>query len=251
MSHEPTRIPYGWEVPTVFRARVGDVAGRQRVIEADGHLLLILHELPSADSSHRKLRLFWRDAAGAWKSNALGAGIQALRKHLEEFGDRVHQLEDAEQNARGADDYFRIQREIVRIRRAAHNKHEALEMAHEFVPDDAELASCMNLAGTIERAADFVQDDAQRGLDYAMAKHAEIQSNSAHRLNLLAALFFPIATVAAIFGMNLNHGLETLDPWLFWVLPILGVGVGFYVKELVAPGMRMMRSGRTPHGSRQ
>ena len=206
--------------------------------------MLILHELPAADTAERQRRLLWRDTEGDWKSDSLGSGIQALRKHLTEFADRVHQLEEAEQNARGADDFFRIQREITRIRRAAHNKHAALEMAHELAPDDGELISCMNLAGTIERAADFVQDDAQRGLDYAMAKHAELQANSAHRLNLLAALFFPIATVAAVFGMNLNHGLQQLDPWLFWVLPILGVGVGYYVKEVVAPSMRGLRGRR-------
>lgn len=229
-------IPHNWDVPGLFRARLGEFVGRQRVIEADGHLLLILHELPDSKTAHRKIRLFWRSPEGKWKSNTFGDGIQAMRKHLTEFDDRVHELEDEEQRAVGADDFFRIQREIVRIRRAAHNKHEALEFAHELEPDDADLISCRNLSGAIERAADFVQDDAQRGLQYAMAKHAEQQSNSAHRLNLLAALFFPIATVAAIFGMNLNHGLDTADtPWLFWVLPIFGVGVGYYVKQIIAP----------------
>jgi Mg2+ and Co2+ transporter CorA len=46
---------------------------------------------------------------------------------------------------------------------------------------------------------------------------------SAHRLNLLAALFFPIAALSSIFGMNAKHGLEAFpSPWIFW--GVLGVG---------------------------
>ena len=46
---------------------------------------------------------------------------------------------------------------------------------------------------------------------------------SSHRLNLLAAIFFPIAALSSIFGMNVSHGLEAYPgPWLFW--GTLGVG---------------------------
>ena len=34
------------------------------------------------------------------------------------------------------------------------------------------------------------------------------QASAAHRLNVLAALTFPLLTLCAVFGMNLNHGLE-------------------------------------------
>ena len=40
---------------------------------------------------------------------------------------------------------------------------------------------------------------------------------AAHRLNGLAAFFFPIATVMTIFGANLKHGLEER----YWPLPFL------------------------------
>jgi hypothetical protein len=36
-------------------------------------------------------------------------------------------------------------------------------------------------------------------------------SVAAHRLNVLAAFFFPIVTLMAIFGANLQHGLEGWD----------------------------------------
>ena len=35
---------------------------------------------------------------------------------------------------------------------------------------------------------------------------------SAHRLNLLAAFFFPMAALSGILGVNLAHGFETFQP---------------------------------------
>lgn len=48
---------------------------------------------------------------------------------------------------------------------------------------------------------------------------------SAHRLNVLVALFFPLVTLSGIFGMNLESGiLEALGDRLgFWV--VIGAGM--------------------------
>jgi len=229
-------IPTNWEVPAVFRKRMGDVAGSQRAMAADGHLLLILHELPGTDSAARILRLFWRAADGTWKSDCLGNGIAALQKHLAEYTKRVDQLDKVESQAIGPDDFFGIRREIAPLRRAAHNMHDAIQAGRETVPEDRELISCRNQAGVIERAADLVSEDAQHGLQYAIAKQAEDQAVAGHRLNLLAAMFFPIATLAAVFGMNMNHGLEHVaEPWLFWVVLLVGVGLGLIVHTFISP----------------
>jgi hypothetical protein len=63
-----------------------------------------------------------------------------------------------------------------------------------------------------------LHNDAKNGLDFAVAWQAEQQAESSyqmsvatHRLNLLVAFFFPIATATAIFGANLKHGLEKWD----------------------------------------
>ena len=57
-------------------------------------------------------------------------------------------------------------------------------------------------------------------------------SVAAHRLNILAAFFFPLATLSAIFGMNLRHGFET-EPWPapFIVLIALGLGIGIILEN--------------------
>lgn len=229
-------IPTNWNVPDLFRKRLGDVAGRQRVMSTDGHLLLILHELPSEKSAERNLRLFWRDADGAWKSDCFGDGVAALKSHLTQYAKAVDELDRQEHDATGPDDYFRIRHAIAPLRRAAHNMHDALMAGQDAVPDDRELISCCNQAGTIERAADLVHEDSQHGLQYAMAKQSEQQALASHRLNILVALFFPVATIAAVFSMKLASGLEgVMQPWLFWVVLGFGLVMGLVVRSFVAP----------------
>jgi hypothetical protein len=82
-------IPHDWHVPGTFLKRLGDSVGRQRAMQAEGHLLLILHEPPVPGVAERKGRLFWRDPKGSWRSKPLGDGPQALKRHVNEFGDRV------------------------------------------------------------------------------------------------------------------------------------------------------------------
>jgi hypothetical protein len=77
-----TILPPAWQVPEAIKARLGEDAGRQRTMSADGHLLLVLHEPPELGVAERRGRLFWREPDGSWKSNSLGTGVQALKKHL-------------------------------------------------------------------------------------------------------------------------------------------------------------------------
>jgi hypothetical protein len=64
---------------------------------------------------------------------------------------------------------------------------------------------------------------------------------SAHRLNLLAAFFFPIATLSAVFGVNLKHGLEDFPP------PLLFIGV--IALSLVFGGILTAFVTQTPEAS--
>jgi len=81
-----------------------------------------------------------------------------------------------------------------------------------------------------------LHDDLKNGLDYAVARQAEQQAEStyqmsvaAYRLNVLAAFFFPIATLMAVFGSNLRHGFEDWDqlnrPYM--LLGVLAAGLLF------------------------
>ncbi len=244
-------IPSNWGVPALFRQRLGDVAGRQRAMSADGHLLLILHELPSQDSAERNLRLFWRAPDDTWTSDCLGTGIAALQSHLTEYSKAVDYLDKCEAEAIGSEAYFRVRHAITPLRRAVHNMHKALQAGRETVPEDRELISCRNQADTIERAADLIYEDAEHGLQYAIARQGEQQAIAAHRLNILAALFLPLATVAAVFGMNMPHGLEhVIEPWFFWIVLGFGMAMGFLVKAFVAPPGRRARKDKYSVGLR-
>ena len=74
--------------------------------------------------------------------------------------------------------------------------------------------------------------DARNALQFATARKAEEQAAashqmalSAHRLNILAAFFFPIAALTAIFGTNLTHPLERYLPPPYAFLAVIGTGV--------------------------
>ena len=110
----PLFIPPDWDVPKVFRKRLGDSAGRQRVMTAEGHLLLVLHEPPAPGIPERAGRFFWRDPEGFWKGKPLGDGAQALRRHVTEFAERVDKLEAAWQSAASAAEYYALRNRSAR-----------------------------------------------------------------------------------------------------------------------------------------
>jgi hypothetical protein len=234
-------LPAAWKVPAEIAGRLGDTAGRQRAMLAEGHLLLVLHEPPGPEDTMRIGRFFWRDPEGSWKSSSLGQGIQSLRAHITEFIERIEVLDDDFQSAKSAEDYFRILQKVTPLHRTARNLHAALQEAREIVPHDHDLINLRDQAGIAERAAELVHADAKNGLDFTIARAAEEESRrsyqmaiSAHRLNLLAAIFLPLATLSAVLGMNIRHGWENADPSVFWITVGIGVVAGTALMVLVA-----------------
>ena len=64
-----------------------------------------------------------------------------------------------------------------------------------------------------------MQNDAKISLDFEVARQAELQAEashqmatSAHRLNVLAAFFFPLATLSAVLGANLQNVFTGISP---------------------------------------
>jgi Mg2+ and Co2+ transporter CorA len=52
---------------------------------------------------------------------------------------------------------------------------------------------------------------------------------------LLAAAFFPVATLATVFGMNLAHGMEEwATPAHFWGILGLGLASGLLLARIIA-----------------
>jgi hypothetical protein len=239
-------LPATWHVPERFKERLGDSAGRQRAMFHEGHLLLILHELPGPDDRERTARFFWRNPSGEWVSSAHGSGPQSVRKLLDEYTKRLEQLDDDVQTAHRANEFFALLQAVVPISRSARNLHATLQEARDMVPDDRDIISLRDLAGAIERTAEVLHHDAKNGLDFVVARSAEDQSRrtyemtvASHRLNVLAAIFFPLATMAALFGMNIHHGLEDSHGGTFWAVLLVGMtlGVGLAMWVINKPPM--------------
>jgi Mg2+ and Co2+ transporter CorA len=204
---------------------------------ADGHLLLVLHAPPKPGQDDREPRLFWRDEHGQWKSNSLGTGIASLKTHVEQFAEREDQLDALVETGSGASDYFSVLQAVAPLHRTARNLHSTLQQARELLPHDRDLINLRDRAGEVERALELLHTDAKNALDFTVAREAEVQTQrgyemavASHRLNVLVAMFFPIATISTVLGMNLPHPLEGLNtPLAFWSV----IGASFLVGMLL------------------
>jgi hypothetical protein len=227
-------IPHNWEVPQVFRDRFGARAGRQRVMAADGHLLVILHELPEpGDPDSAGARLYWRKPDGSWRAQGSTATtIAPLRAHVDAFSSAIDALEMRTTKATRAKDWFDIMHHASPLHRTVRGQSTVLQEARELAKTDRELISLRDVAQENERAVELINAHARAGLDYtiaasaeANAKNSEHLARSQHRLNLIAATFLPIGALGALLGMNLEHGLEhTSSPYMFWVVASISGG---------------------------
>lgn len=208
-------VPPQWDVPDVFRRRLGDRVGRQRAMYGEGHLLLILHAPPQGEEPERQGRLFWRRPDGVWKANHSHGDIKALDEHLDEFRHILEVLDDREHAATSAAEYFEILSTLTPLYRTIRNLHLALQQARTELNEARDVINFRDEAYELERQADLLLQDSRNTLEFSIAKQTEAQARAghhmavaAHRLNVLAAFFFPIATLSAFFGTNMRHGFE-------------------------------------------
>lgn len=224
----------------MFHDRLGHEAGAQRAMFHDGHLLIILHEVPEPGDPERTGLFFWRNPDGVWKTSARGAGFSAITSLLDRYGRQVDVLEAGADKADEIDALFEVLRHVSPLRRAANNLAKALQQAREAV-GGRDLIGQRDRAFELVRGCELVMQDAKHALDYAMARQAEVQAHAdrqtaraAERLNHLAAIFLPLTLVASLFGMNLPSGLETTSVAPFWAVVAGGLLVGFIVGQLIA-----------------
>lgn len=217
-------IPANWDhFPEPIRQRLGSLVGRQRAMEHEGHLLLIAHDVPEAEENSRRGILFWRDTAGSWKGSHGGMGIEAIQEHLNHFSEKIEAMDVAEQRAQKADDYLPLLDGLAPIARTIRHLLDALEEARKLVPNARELIDFRDRAYELSRQADLLYEDVKNGLEIALVRRADEQAQAAHRmmvashrLNMMAALFFPFATLGAVFGTTLTDNWSwSHTPWPF------------------------------------
>ena len=239
-----TYIPSSWKLPDAIRARLGERVGKQRLIREDGHLLLLLHQAPRAeDDEIRSAVVVWRSPAGEWRSFPVEGGLGGLEAHLTSYRTAIHRLDDEVETAKSARQYFEVMRHMHPLQRATRSMLEVLQDTRQALPGDTRIITLRDLASDLERAIELVAADAKAGMDFTLAESATQQAISAaaanheaRRLNRLAAFFFPLATLVAVFGMNPPEQIYQ-NPG-FWIVLAAGVVLGFIVHSVVALASR-------------
>lgn len=235
------RKVFNWTLPAEIEARLGDnTFGRQRSIYEADHLLIILHAPPGAGEMEREFVLFFRKPDGALLCNGFEGGEHKLRKLIADYRERWDACDKEYDTATTAEDLFRLLEKLAPLNRASTNLANALQSARDYVKQDKFLISMRDDAYEMSRAFDLLLVDAKLKLDYRIAKNAEAQASKAdemaraqHKLNILAAITFPLMALAALLGMNLRHGLEDKSPVLFFIVLIIGVVIGLVLKRWV------------------
>jgi hypothetical protein len=227
----PELLPPGWDIPKIFRQRLGIRVGQRRVMFEEGHLLLVLHAVPAPDDSTREGCFFWRDPNGVWNSSLEGVGIKALENHLKSYRGKLEELESVEESASTAEDYFDVLERLAPIQRASGHLLQVLSEGRKLVREDRDLINIRDKAYDLNRTCDLLFSSVKNALDFQVARQSEYQSRvnyqmsvSAHRLNIMASIFFPIATLAAIFSTNFESGLQSQLPRPCPFFALLGVG---------------------------
>ena len=239
-------LPAAWKVPAEFRDRLGKQVGRQRTMLSEGHLLIILHAPPDPEDTYRKGRFFWREPDSTWHASEFKGGPDALNVHLAEYEQLLEDFDEKVDEATSSLEYLEVLNHLGPVYRALCHSTQALQMAREAIPKDKLLIDYRDNAYRLERTAELLIADAKNALEYIIAKQAEEQAKvsarielSSHRLNLLIAYFFPIATLSTIFGSNFRHGYEQyLIPYPFWIMVATGLGLGFVIHLFLKRGPR-------------
>lgn len=235
------QFPSSWKLPEQIKQRFGyKTSGKQRAMVAEGHLLLVLHKAPQPQQREMKVVFFWRQPDGEWLYSGRGQGLITLNKHLEEYSFAEGKLIQLYETARSADDYFTILEEIAPLLRATQNLYATLQSAREAMREDRDLIGLRDWAYELERGLDLLHTDTKNALDFQMAKKAEEQARlslqsvrASDRLNTLIAIFLPLTAIASVFGMNLPHGLENSSIYLFWLVLLFGIGLGYAIRGWV------------------
>lgn len=209
------------------------MAGRQKMLHIDHHILLILHQLPElGDDGKRKRAFFWRNPEGEWKSSLFGEGIAALEQHVELYAKAVEKLDHHLDHSDDAGDYLKVLRVATPLYRASRNMVLVLEELRDVLPDDMEIMHLRDQSLGLERSTEFIASDARHGMDFCMAESAERQARASREagdeaklLNRLVAFFFPVATLAAIGGMNPPD--EVFGSRQIWMILGIGMVAGF------------------------
>ncbi|MCC7338021.1 MAG: hypothetical protein IT422_23265 [Pirellulaceae bacterium] len=231
-------IPSNWQLPDYFRRRLGSSAGRQRLMQSEGQLLIVVHRVPEPNEVTRRGVLVWFDGQ-QWRASDGGPGKLAVESLLDVYTKKIEQFDQQEAKAQSAAEYLPLLDGLTPLVRAARNLYEVLQEARTVANEVHELIDWRDRAYDISRTAELLYQDAKNSMELAVVRRAEEQaaashkmSVSAHRLNTMAAIFFPLATLGSIFGTTFTENWswsQTTGPFLWFLVVGLVTGFGLAV----------------------
>lgn len=237
-----SRPKYKWDLHEGIKARLSDACyGRQRTIFAGGQLLLILHEPPKCNEKQRKESVFLREIDGEWWHNGQRKCESMLPDLLEAYRSAFEEHEQRYEAAKTADELFLTMESLNPLLRAAKNMDMAIQSARELISDDKFILRLRDDANEIVRNFELLSEEMKLALDYRIAKNAESQiveaqkmAKAQHKLNLMAAITFPVMAMSSLFGMNLTNGFENGQVALFWGVLAIGFAAGGYALKWIS-----------------
>lgn len=239
VSTRKSIIPKSWNVSPTIRHRVGEDVGRQRLIEEDGQILVILHQVPVVEEkSHREAALFWRDEMGDWKSSPSSGGKSELNTLVKDYQRKLTELDQMLESAEDPGVIHDVIDAVTPVLRAGRHAAQVLSELRKALKDDLDILATRDMAVNMERNGDLLLQDAKSSLEYliaknaaAQAKDAQMAAKEAQKLNRLAAFFFPLMTLAAILGMNAPSTM--LGNGNIWLVVVIGLVLGGIVRAVL------------------
>ncbi len=246
------RTQYKWALPVEISARLGSESwGAQRAIFEAGHLLLILHAPPKADGNEREHEIFLRQPTGKWLYKGLEHGERTLAKFMDDYRVLLDALETRFEKAADIEALFAVIDSLIPLARSTANMKLALQTAREALGNDAFIIDMRDRSVDVARGFELLLADARLALDFRVARSGEEQTRAAEagnraqqKLNILAAVAFPLMSVSAVFGMNLQSGLERLPYLAFWLVFVGGLGLGWFVRRWVTAAKPTASNGK-------
>lgn len=160
---------------------------------------------------------------------------------MDDYRSRYNDLEDRFEKVSSIDSLFAIIDSLIPLARSSSNMKQALQTAREALGNDAFMIDMRDRSVDIARGFELLLADARLSLEFRLARSAEAQARAAeagnraqHKLNILAAVAFPLMSVSAVFGMNLQSGMENKPAFVFWLVFLGGLGLGLFVKGWVS-----------------
>ncbi len=234
-------VPDTWPLPSELKSRVGSRVGRQRLLSAQGHHLMVLHQLPKPHARDRAAAVFWRAPDGGWRCFPGRDAPNTLRDHVDAVAKVLEELDDKVEQAKSATEFLDVIRIARPLQRYTRNMHAVITQLRDALPEDADVLAARDRAYELERLAENIADDSENGTQHTIAQHTEEQATlseriakETHRLNLLAAIALPITAITSMFGMNLSNGVEELPPYAtFWPVVGLALVIGLLIRSRV------------------